>query len=420
MKNQAFIATLLLYPAEEVQAMLSAKEGRTLPADLSHLAKFLIGQGGQKKEDIFRSTGLSRDYLYKVLRGVKNVKERDYILAICLSAHLDLVDAAIMLDAYHLDALSIGNERDVLLIHALSHKLGMEDTNRLLTTAGLHTVRVSPKASAEDHMNAMIRDIKITRMQIAYTADNGWNIQVTAEVPAENKSIHYTQAGTDRKMSYQENEQNLSISDTDLSMDRVLFCYLESMIWQEIWKQLEIFGNHEAKDSFICAVPGTAPHILSEVAFGSYFYQLIRESNGCTTYLRSDCSKMAYFFLRFFTGSDMLYHALYGTRENNTFSIYGCDLDELPGAEDQDIALFLRMKREMKLWRAEHGYLHASAAEPALQNVPGKEEREQIRKEAKTHTNAEAPVQVIVSFPEYQVRVPLAQEERRSLKETSF
>lgn len=49
MKNQAFIATLLLYPAEEVQAMLSAKEGRTLPADLSHLAKFLIGQGGQKK-----------------------------------------------------------------------------------------------------------------------------------------------------------------------------------------------------------------------------------------------------------------------------------------------------------------------------------------------------------------------------------
>lgn len=116
----------------------------------------------------------------------------------------------------------------------------------------------------------------------------------------------------------------------------------------------------------------------------------------------------------------MLYHALYGARENSVFSIYGCDLDELPGAEDQDIALFLRMKREMKLWRAEHGYLHAFAAEPVLQNVPGKEEREQIRKEAKTHTNAEAPVQVIVSFPEYQVHVPLAQEECRSLKETSL
>lgn len=418
MKNQAFIATLLLYPAEEVQAMLSEKEGRALPADLSHLAKFLIGQGGQKKEDVFRSTGLSRDYLYKVLRGVKNVKERDYILAICLAAHLDLADTAIMLDAYHLDALSIGDERDVLLIHALSHKMGMEGANHLLATSGLHTVRVSPTDSMEDYACTRMQDINVTKMKITYTMDNGWDIQVTAEVPTENKSLLYTQAGTAKQMICQENEQNLSISDTDLSMDRVLFCYLESMIWQEIWKQLEIFGNHEEKDLFICAVPGTASYILSEVSSGSYFYQMIRETNGCTTYLRSDCSRMTYFFLRFFTGSDALYHTLYGMGENNVFSIYGCDLDELPGAEDQDIALFLRMKREMKLWRAEHGYLHASIAGHAVQNVPGRKEREQIRKEERETENTGAHAQTAISFPEYKILVPIVKAECKDLQKT--
>ena len=418
MKNQAFIATLLLYPAEEVQAMLSEKEGRTLPADLSHLAKFLIGQGGQKKEDVFRSTGLSRDYLYKVLRGVKNVKERDYILAICLAAHLDLVDTAIMLDAYHLDALSIGDERDVLLIHALSHKMGMEGANHLLAASGLHTVRVSPKDSMEDYACTRMQDINVTKMKITYTMDNGWDIQVTAEVPTANKSLLYTQAGATRQMICRENGQNISISDSEMSMDRVYFCYLEGLIWQEIQKQLEAFGNHEAKDSFICAVPGTATHILSEVSSGAYFYQMIRETNGCTTYLRSDCSRITYFFLRFFTGSDALYYALYGMGENNVFSIYGCDLDELPGAEDQDIALFLRMKREMKLWRAEHGYLHASIAGQVVQNVPGREEREQIRREERKAENTGVHVQTAISFPEYKILVPIAKAEYKDLQKT--
>ena len=418
MKNQAFIATLLLYPAEEVQAMLSEKEGRTLPADLSHLAKFLIGQGGQKKEDVFRSTGLSRDYLYKVLRGVKNVKERDYILAICLAAHLDLVDTAIMLDAYHLDALSIGDERDVLLIHALSHKMGMEGANHLLATSGLHTVRVSPKDSMEDYACTRMQDINVTKMKITYTMDNGWDIQVTAEVPTENKSLLYTQAGTVKQMICLENEQNISISDSEMSMDRVLFCYLEGMIWQEIQKQLEALGNHEEKDLFICAVPGTASYILSEVSSGSYFYQMIRETNGCTTYLRSDRSRMTYFFLHFFTGSDALYHALYGMGENNVFSLYGCDLDELPGAEDQDIALFLRMKREMKLWRAEHGYLHASIAGHVVQNVPGREERKQIRKEEREAGTTGIHAQTAISFPEYKIMVPIAKAEYKDLQKT--
>ena len=399
MKNEAVIALLTTKTMSETDQYLSEKEARNLPDDLSHLAKKLIGQNGQKKEDVFRNTGLSRDYLYKVLRGVKRVKERDYILAVCLAAGLDLIDTGIMLEAYHLEPLSLDNERDVLLIHSILSSSGLDDTSRLLESGGWHPVRTSLKDPSEDLHPYFMKDICPDNIEISYTGPDGWKIFVKASVPSEGIALEYRQNGLEKSVLCKKNG-----SVIDPVATKIWCCYLEGMIWKEIRGRIENSGYQQDTGSRILSVtckdtesavrtltaqPGLyarqeQPVIMEEVYQNDAFYQISREPSGCTTYLKSRTESLTYFFLHFLTGSDRLYNALYEAENRPEFSICGCDMEELGGADDRDIAVFLRMQRDMKLWRLQNGYLHPEPAYYGMENLPGKEEREKIREDRKT------------------------------------
>lgn len=406
MKNEAFIALLITKTMSETDQYLSEKEARDLPDDLSHLAKKLIGQNGQKKEDVFRNTGLSRDYLYKVLRGVKRVKERDYILAVCLAAGLDLIDTGIMLETYHLEPLSLDNERDVLLIHSILSSSGLDDANRLLESGGWHPVRTSPKDPSGDLHPYFMKDICPGNIGISYAGPDGWKIFAKASVPSEGITLEYRQNGLEKSVICKDNG-----NDIDPAAAKIWCCYLEGMIWRKIRDRIENSGYQQDTGSRIlsvtcrnikgavrtlpvqsglCAQQGH-PVIMEEVYQNDSFYQISREPSGCTAYLKSRTESLTYFFLHFLTGSDRLYCALYGTENRPEFSICGCDMEELDGADDRDIAVFLRMQRNMKLWRLQNGYLHPEPAYYRMKNLPGKEEREKARGERKTvgHFDAE-------------------------------
>lgn len=399
MKNEAVIALLTTKAMSETDQYLSEKEARDLPDDLSHLAKKLIGQNGQKKEDVFRNTGLSRDYLYKVLRGVKRVKERDYILAICLAAGLDLIDTGVMLESYHLDPLSLDNDRDVLLIHSILSSSGLDDTNRLLESGGWHPVRTSPKDPSGDLHPYFMKHICPGNIEISYAGPDGWKIFAKASVPSEGIALEYHQNGLEKSVVCRNNG-----NDIDPVAAKIWCCYLEGMIWKEIRGRIENSGYQQdtgsrilsvtCKDTKSTARPLPAqswlyarqeqPVIMEEVYQNDAFYQINREPSGCTTYLKSRTESLTYFFLHFLTGSDRLYNALYGTENRPEFSICGCDMEELDGADDRDIAVFLRMRRDMKLWRLQNGYLYPEPAYYGIRNLPGKEEREKIREDRET------------------------------------
>lgn len=339
MKNMSFIAFLLSHTKEEIIGYLSEKEARNLPENLSQKAKYLISQDGKKKEDVFRETGLSRDYLYKVLRGDKKVKERDYILAICLAAHLDLFDTGLMLCMYGLSELQLNSERDVLLIHAINGKIGLEETNKLLLSAGFHKIRTSPKDNVNDISPVRFEDIDITKLAIRFEENNRISASATA---IANGDIELRYSACDGK-------QNCICGKNNAGAEAYKYLF-EGMIWNEIAKRIQVECTNG--DTIICPIHSdNGQKIIAETERREKYYQIVRHADGHMIYSASARNALPYLLALSQEGTAIIYKTLYGTIEKPNFLIYGGDLEELEYAEDIDIAIFLRMRREIKEWR---------------------------------------------------------------------
>lgn len=342
MKNMSFIAFMMSHTKKETAEFLNKKEARNMPEDLSKRAKYLIGQSGKKKEDIFRETGLSRNYLYKVLRGSRRVKERDYILAICLAANLDLVDTHMMLGMYNLPALQLDNERDVLLIHALNEEIGLEKTNKLLLEAGYHTVRISPKSDINDISPVRFDEIQIEQMDIRFDGTTN-NIAASAIGYTEDE-LYFEYAFCDDKKTV--------ISNKSTDGAKVYQYLFEGIIWQRIAESMQAKQIQDGATSICSAQSKDGPKIIAETKRADKYYQVVRFSDGHMLYSASVQNAMPYLYTQN-TEDRNLYKVIYGNSFKPAFDIYGGDLEELENAEDIDIAVFLRMRREISKWRAE-------------------------------------------------------------------
>lgn len=341
MKNMSFIAFMMSHTKKEIVDFLDKKEARNIPEDLSKKAKYLIGQNGKKKEDVFRETRLSRDYLYKVLRGVKRVKERDYILAICFAANLDLVDAHMMLGMYNLPALQLDNERDVLLIHALNEEIGLGKTNKLLLEAGYHLIRTSPKSDTNDISPVRFDDIQIEQMDIRFDEVTN-NIAVSAIGYTEDE-LYFEYTFCDGKKTV------ISNKNTD---DAKVYQYLfEGIIWQRIAESMQAKQIQDGATSISSVQSKDGTKIIAETKRADKYYQVVRFSDGHMLYSTSVQNAMPYLYTQN-TEDRNLYKVIYGNSFKPAFDIYGGDLEELENAEDIDIAVFLRMRREISKWRA--------------------------------------------------------------------
>lgn len=339
MKNMSFIAFLLSHTKEEIIDYLSKKEARNLPENLSQEAKYLISQDGKKKEDIFRETDLSRDYLYKVLRGDKKVKERDYILAICLAAHLDLFDTGLMLCMYGLSELQLNSERDVLLIHAVNDKIGLEETNKLLLSAGFYKIRTSPKDNVNDISPIRFEDIEITKLAIRFEGNNRISVSANA-IAKEDILLEYSANNGKQKCACSKNNTGAEAYK----------CLFEGMIWGEVAKRIQTeCTNENTVIREICSDNGQK--IIAETKRREKYYQIVRHADGHTIYSASMCNALPYLLALSQEGTAIIYKTLYGTIEKPNFLIYGGDLEELEHAEDIDIVIFLRMRREIREWR---------------------------------------------------------------------
>ncbi len=138
------IAHLMKYggQAEVIEYFHAEKENMedTWPAFIDRM----IDRAGMKRTEIAYSTGLSRDYLYKLLRGDKKTGERDYIIAICFALHMSETETQHALSIYPLPPLDEYDGRSSIILSALRERLTLNKVNTWLDKAGYPQIKISP------------------------------------------------------------------------------------------------------------------------------------------------------------------------------------------------------------------------------------------------------------------------------------
>lgn len=104
----------------------------------------MIEQSGLSRSTIVQRAGLSKDYMYKVLRGDKRTTERDYIIAFCMAMDLSLPETQHALELYPFQTLDSDDLRSHLIIAAILGKTGIDDLNETLKSLGFPMLRTSP------------------------------------------------------------------------------------------------------------------------------------------------------------------------------------------------------------------------------------------------------------------------------------
>ena len=98
-----------------------------------------------KRNQIARRAGLSQDYLYKILRGDKRTTERDYIIAICMAAEMNIAQTQHALRIYGMPLLDRHDMRSNVIYVHIEDGADMDALNERLEAAHLLPLRTSPE-----------------------------------------------------------------------------------------------------------------------------------------------------------------------------------------------------------------------------------------------------------------------------------
>ncbi len=96
-----------------------------------------------KRTEIARRTGISQDYLYKVLNGSKKTAEKDYVTAICIAVGMNIPETQHALAINEMALLNSRDLREHLLLTCISEQKGVYKTNQWLESANFPLLRVS-------------------------------------------------------------------------------------------------------------------------------------------------------------------------------------------------------------------------------------------------------------------------------------
>lgn len=88
--NDKELLRLLKHGRAEELAELAEEMKPTYADSFPAFMDQMLKEHHLKRSTVARRSGLSQDYLYKLLRGDKRTTERDYIIAICMAAGLNI------------------------------------------------------------------------------------------------------------------------------------------------------------------------------------------------------------------------------------------------------------------------------------------------------------------------------------------
>lgn len=101
----------------------------------------LLSEKGLKKADVISASGITVTYGYDLFSGYKNKKpSRNIILALALSMRLDVTETQRLLKIAGCGALYPRVPRDSVIMFAISHSLSRCEADDLLNKRGLETI----------------------------------------------------------------------------------------------------------------------------------------------------------------------------------------------------------------------------------------------------------------------------------------
>lgn len=129
--------------AEEIKDLLSSEDKKSYSYEFVDFMQDMLDKYQIKRTEIARATGISQDYLYKILNGSKKTSERDYILAICLAAGMNFPETQHALEICQLHLLDGSDIRDHIISESITGQRGVYRTNDWIEKAGYPPLRVS-------------------------------------------------------------------------------------------------------------------------------------------------------------------------------------------------------------------------------------------------------------------------------------
>lgn len=131
---------------DEVKALFREQEKlkRSTESFFSYMER-MIAESKMSRALIVQRSGLSRDYMYKVLRGDKTTTERDYIIAFCMAMKMDLIHIQHALELYPFPVLVEEDFRSSIIIAAIQEGIGIDGLNDWLEKCNEPLLRTSPE-----------------------------------------------------------------------------------------------------------------------------------------------------------------------------------------------------------------------------------------------------------------------------------
>ena len=100
-----------------------------------------IAKHDLKISQIIKNSGISQSYAHEILNGTKPHPSRDYLLALCLGAHMDLKTTQHALRIAQLGELYAKVPRDAaIMMHINNEKWNLIDINIFLEEHGLNVI----------------------------------------------------------------------------------------------------------------------------------------------------------------------------------------------------------------------------------------------------------------------------------------
>ncbi len=130
--------------SEEVRALAEQQKKQNYPNEFCPFMEQMIREYGISRKNVAVRSGLSQDYVYKLLRGDKHTDERDYILAMCFAIGMSLAQTQHALSSYGMPILSEGDLRSHIILTALHNRDGIDTLDEMLEKAGFPLLKTSP------------------------------------------------------------------------------------------------------------------------------------------------------------------------------------------------------------------------------------------------------------------------------------
>ena len=130
--------------SEEIQFYFRDLQEKEYSGDFTAFMDEMVREHRIRRKDIAIRSGLSQDYTYKLLRGDKKTTERDYILAMCIAAGMNIAQVQHALKIYGMPVLNSRDMRSHVIILAIQEGYDIDQLNALLEKSGFHLLRTSP------------------------------------------------------------------------------------------------------------------------------------------------------------------------------------------------------------------------------------------------------------------------------------